>query len=75
MKVNVITVEDVKIGRWSWFSKWIDVAVFDYQYRPFLLQMRISRANAKSFRVVSMTGWFCREACAKDIGDLTQMKG
>ncbi len=73
MKVNVITVEDVKIGRWSWFSKWIDVAVFDYGFRPFLLQMRISRTNAKSFRVVSMTGNLM--AYAKEIGDLIQMKG
>ncbi len=75
MKVNVITVEDVKIGRWSWFSKWIDVAVFDYEYRPFLLQMRISRTNAKSFRTVSMTGLLSRQVYVKDIGDLTQMKG
>jgi|LakMenEpi03Aug12_release.lakeMendotaPanAssembly.Ray.scaffolds.fasta_scaffold2922111_1 hypothetical protein len=73
MKVNVITVEDVKIGRWSWFSKWIDVAVFDYRFRSFLLQMRISRTNAKSFRVVSMTGNLLADA--KDIGDLTQMRG
>jgi hypothetical protein len=73
MKVNVITVEDVKIGRWSWFSKWIDVAVFDYRFRPFLLQMRISRTNAKSFRVVSMAGNLLADA--KDIGDLTQMGG
>jgi hypothetical protein len=73
MKVNVITVEDVKIGRWSWFSKWIDVAVFEHRLRPSLLQMRISRTNAKSFRVVSMTGNLLADA--KDIGDLTQMKG
>lgn len=29
MKVAVLTVDDVKIRRWHWWSNWIDVAVFD----------------------------------------------
>ena len=74
MKVDVITVEDAKIGRWRWFSNWIDVAVFDYECRPWLVQMRVSRTNAKSFRAVSITGRQYKQTSSLVIGNLTQMK-
>jgi hypothetical protein len=74
MKVEVTTVESVKFKRWQWFSNWIDIAVFDYESRPFLVQMRVSRTNAKSFRAVSVTGWSYKQATTQQIGDLTQMK-
>ena len=73
MKVDVITVEEVPIGKWSWFSRWIDIAVFDYECRPWLVQMRVSRTNAKSFRAVSITGRYYKQTTAQQIGDLTQM--
>jgi hypothetical protein len=74
MKVDVITVADVEIGRWRWHSNWIDIAVFDYRCQPWLLQMRISRTNAKSFRAVSMVGFAYRQATTTDVGSLQQMK-
>lgn len=73
MKVDVITVEQVNIPRFRWWSNWIDVAVFDYDFRPFLLQMQVSRTNAKKFKVISMTGWWYRQADSHAIGNLTQM--
>ncbi|MEE9351536.1 MAG: hypothetical protein V3U78_04695 [Thiotrichaceae bacterium] len=49
MKVDVLQVGDAKFaGRFSWWSKWVDVAVFDFDYEGYLLQMRISRLNAKT---------------------------
>ena len=74
MKVDVITVEDAKIGRWRWFSNWFVVAVFDYECRPWLVQMRVSRTNAKSFRAVSITGRWYKQTSHSVIGNLTQMK-
>lgn len=73
VKVNVITVEDVPIQKWSWFSRWIDIAVFEYECRPWLVQMRVSRTNAKSFRAVSITGRFYKQTTVREIGNLTQM--
>ena len=73
MKVDVITVEEVTIGKWSWFSRWIDVAIFDYECRPWLVQMRVSRTNAKSFRAVSITGRSYKQTTSLQIGNLTQM--
>jgi hypothetical protein len=75
MKVEVLTVEQVKISRWKWWSNWIDIAVFNYECRPYLIQMRISRTNAKSFRCVSTVGIFYRQCSCLEIGNLTQMKG
>ena len=73
MKVDVITVADVNIKRWRWFSDWVDIAVFDYNCRPWLVQMRVSRTNRKSFRAVSITGIFYKQTSAREIGDLTPM--
>ena len=75
MKVNVLTIDDVEIGRFSWWSKWIDVAVFDYTSTPFLLQMRVSRTNAKKFKAIRMTGkYIYRQATTTCIGNLVQME-
>lgn len=76
MKVNVIQVEDAIFGnKWSWWSRWIDVAVFDYYCTPYLLQMRVSRTNKKQFNALRMTGKYVyRQATCREIGDLTQMK-
>ena len=59
MKVDVITVDDeaVKIAKWRWWSNWIDIAISDYDSRPWLIQMSVSRANAKRFKAVSITGF------------------
>lgn len=73
MKVDVLTVADVTIKKWRWWSDWVDVAVFDYSSRPYLLQMKISRTNAKKFRPVCMTGYWYRQSTTGAIGNLTQM--
>lgn len=73
MKVNVLQVEQAKFkNSWCWWSQWIDVAVFDYGCRGYLLQMKISRLNRKEFIAVAMSG-IIAEALAGRIGDLTQM--
>jgi len=68
MKIDILTLEDVKIGKFNWFSKWIDIAVYEYGYSSYLLQMRISRTNAKSFRCRNIA-----ETSMANIGNLTQM--
>lgn len=73
MKVDIITVDDVIIPNWRWYSMWIDIAVFDFESRPWLIQMRVSRTNAKSFRAVSITGLFYKQTTTREVGDLTQM--
>lgn len=77
MKVDVITVDDeaVKIAKWRWWSNWIDIAISDYDSRPWLIQMSVSRANAKRFKAVSITGFRYKQATLLSIGDLTQMEG
>ena len=74
MKVEVLTVEDVKISKWRFWSNWIDVAVFDFAGYGYLLQMKISRFNGKRFRCVPYTGFFSTaHATCNSAGDLTQM--
>ena len=74
MKVNVLQVDDVSFrSRWSFWSKWVDVAVYDYGYTPYLLQMRVNRINRKKFKSTRITGLVYRQATAAQIGDLTQM--
>lgn len=73
-KVNVLTVEDAKIKRWRWWSNWVDVAVIDYAGDSYLVQMKISRTNAKAFRCRKTTGRFTVVGVSSSaIGDLTQM--
>jgi hypothetical protein len=75
MKVNVLQMTEVKFKRWRWWSDWIDIAVFNYNVVPWLVQMKISRTNRKAFRVTSMIGLnTIRSATCSDIGDLTQME-
>jgi hypothetical protein len=75
MKVDVIQINEAHFkSRWNWWSNWIDVAVFDYQSRPWLIQMRVSRTNEKSFKSLPITGRFYRQATCGSVGDLTQMR-
>ena len=57
MKVDVLTINECRLKWWQWWSNWIDIAVFDYSFQPYLLQMRVSRSNAKKFRLVCCVGW------------------
>ena len=76
MKVAVLTVNDIKISRWRWWSNWIDIAVFDFAGAGHLLQMRISRTNAKQFRCRKFASPFSMGvpyASASQAGDLVHM--
>lgn len=76
MKVDVLQVEQAKFhGFLHLWSNWVDVATYDYNSTPFLLQMSVSRFNRKRFRSTRITGslWY-RQATCHAIGDLTQMK-
>lgn len=53
--VPVITANDLAFKKWRWWSDWIDVCVFEDSCRTHLLQMRVSRSNAKQFAVRTMT--------------------
>ncbi len=76
MKVDVIQVEQAKFQhRFRWWSNWIDVALFDYNSTPFLLQMSVSRTNGKRFNCKRITGSIAYRQCdAAQIGDLTPMR-
>jgi len=42
-----------KLAGWG---RWKDISVFDFAYRPFLLQGRVNKwSNQKSFKITSMT--------------------
>jgi hypothetical protein len=73
MKVNVLQVKDVTISRWHWWSNWIDIAIYDYECRPWLIQMRVSRTNRKQFKSVCISGESCKQVQLLMVGDLTQM--
>lgn len=76
MKVDVIQADDIKFGRFSWWSNWIDVAVFDHSYKCYLVQMKVSRTNQKKFKAINISPSLWNSGPrANDIGDLTQMKG
>jgi len=73
-KVNVLTDLDVEFrGKYSWWSKWVDIAVFDHACKPYLVQMKVSRNNKKKFRSVSTVGVVARYSDSLVIGDLNQM--
>ena len=75
MKVNVLQVSDATFRhRFSWWSQWIDIAVFNYASTPYLIQMRVSRAHGKSFRSIDITGWGAKLCNTSEIGDLTPMR-
>lgn len=74
MKVDVIQAKDIAFKRFCWWSDWIDVSVIGYAGDAHLLQMKVSRFNAKKFSCITMKSSF-RSAAAKvsEIGSLTQM--
>ncbi len=76
MKVDVLVFDDVEISRYRWWSKWIDIAVFNFAGCGYLLQMKVSRNNSKRFKTVSYSS-IIRSAYANtsEVGDLTQMDG
>ncbi|MBM7070889.1 hypothetical protein JQC92_02385 [Shewanella sp. 202IG2-18] len=56
MKVNVLQVEGATFrSKLSWWSNWVDVAVFNHGSHGYLLQMSMSRNNKKRFRDIEMT--------------------
>ena len=74
MKVDVLQVSEAKFRtRFSWWSLWIDIAVFDYECEPHLIQMKVSRTNSKKFKTMSTTGFLYRQAKVSEVGNLTQM--
>ena len=74
MKVDVITVADIQIKPWRWWSNWVDVCVFDYINCGYLLQMRVSRTNLKSFKVIPFKSIFkFAHPNIHCVGELNQM--
>ena len=74
MTIKVLQVNNVKFfKRWHWWSMWEDISVFDYESTPFLIQMCVSRTNAKKFKAIRITGKYYKQATCKDIGDLLPM--
>lgn len=76
MKVDVLTVADVQFKWWQWWSDWVDVCVFDWLSDGHVLQMRVSRCNAKQFKCRKFNGLMkvvCPSTSA--VGNLAQMKG
>lgn len=76
MKVDVIQVAEATFPRFAWRSNWIDIAVFNHDCLPYLLQMRVSRRNAKQFRSRCMTGVniMPRMTNVDVVGDLLPMR-
>ena len=76
MKVDVLTIEDITIPKWRWWSNWIDVAVFNFGGFGYLLQMKISRTNVKRFTTRRFSGVInTAHASTSDVGSLTAMEG
>ena len=74
MKVDVLTVESIEIKKYRWWSNWVDVCVFDYGGSGYLLQMKVSRFNAKKFKCIAMKNLTSiAHANAFKTGNLTQM--
>ena len=76
MKINVLQVERATFKKWTWWSNWVDVAVFNHSYHGYLLQMRINRFNRKSFRTAGFNNLDSSVyASVEQVGDLTPMPG
>lgn len=75
MQVNVIQAKDITFKKWRWWSDWIDIVVFEDSCRCHLLQMRVSRTNAKQFNSIPLTPIY-RHLFASGFGgaSLTQME-
>ncbi|AGG58091.1 hypothetical protein VPAG_00055 [Vibrio phage douglas 12A4] len=77
MKVNVLTDIDVTFKKYLWWSKWVDIAVYEYNHTAYLIQMSVSRMNKKKFRSVSIANdrlFSTRNVKIAAVGDLTQSK-
>ena len=76
MNINILQLKDAHFkSKLHWWSCWVDAAVFNYEYTPFLLQMKISRINKKAFNAICITGKHVyRQATCKEIGDLVSME-
>ncbi len=72
MKVDVMQVDNAVFKyRYSFWSLWIDIAVFDYSCTPFLLQMKVNRFNGKAFKSICISGKYVhRQTDCHTIGDL-----
>lgn len=73
MKVEVLTDKEAEFGRFCWWSKWIDVAIYSFGSEPWLIQMSVSRRNRKKFRSVAIVGSRYCDCDVESVGDLTQM--
>ena len=76
MKVDVLQAKDVSFKWYQYWSDWVDIAVFNYGGYGYLLQMIVSRTNAKKFKCVAMKS-IINTAHAATINSeaLTQMSG
>ena len=73
MKIDVLTVNDVEIKKWRWWSNWVDVGVFNGGSFGYLLQMKVSRCNGKKFKCVPFNGFFSSaHPSISQAGNLTQ---
>ena len=78
MKVDVVQIGELKLGRFRHWSNWIDVAVFNYGTCGYLLQMRVSIWNKKQFRTApfkTRNFFDSAQAVTNDVKDLVQMEG
>lgn len=77
MKVDVITLEEAKVPKFCWWSRWIDIAIFDYRGEyGYLLQMKVSRLNAKRFKCLPFNQhwWSDAHPGIEKVESLTQME-
>jgi len=77
VKIDVLTVNDVEIKKWRWWSNWVDVAVFDHHHNystgAYLLQMKVSRWNGKRFKCVPLKSFRgSPHPSMSEAGNLTQ---
>ena len=74
MKVDVLQVRDASFKKYWWWSDWIDISVFDWSGNGYLLQMKVSRSNAKKFKCVQFKSFSgsAHPATGK-VGDLLPM--
>ena len=72
-KVDVLTSKDVTFKKYRWWSDWVDIAVLNHSYTGYLLQMKVSRTNAKKFNAIPMEGYVAY-ANISQAGDLVQME-
>lgn len=75
MKVDVLTAEKADIKKWHWWSSWIDIAIMGYGYDGYLVQMKVSRTNAKKFKLRNLSGIGSAKVEAHQVGNLIQMEG